>query len=225
MRALLRAGRPLLATDTDELQRRLKELGVALGAVRDLDVLLAELRAEAAELGEADREEARALLVAFARERSNARRRLLTLLRSPDYHALVEDTARGLDQLDPSGDEASLAELAAAAAKKLSKTAKKLSKAPSDDELHTLRKACKRARYAAELSENDRFVRRAKRLQDVLGEHQDAVVAEERLRAHAAAAPPAQAVVAGRLIERQAARRALAREAWPKAWRNLRQEA
>ena len=40
----------------------------------------------------------------------------------------------------------------------------------------------KRARYAAELSGADAYVKAAKALQDVLGEHQDAVVAAERLR-------------------------------------------
>ena len=48
------------------------------------------------------------------------------------------------------------------------------------------------------------MVERAKRLQDVVGEHQDAVVAEERLRA---LSEPATALLVGRLIERQRARR------------------
>ena len=43
----------------------------------------------------------------------------------------------------------------------------------------------------------------AKRLQDVLGEHQDAVVAQERLRALAAREPATAAMAAGRLIERE----------------------
>ena len=38
--ALLRAGRRLTASDTSTLRADLKELGVALGAVRDLDVLV-----------------------------------------------------------------------------------------------------------------------------------------------------------------------------------------
>src|SRR5262249_11287288 len=51
LRALLRAGNELVATDTAELDERLKQLGRILGEVRDLDVLLARLDAEAAQLG------------------------------------------------------------------------------------------------------------------------------------------------------------------------------
>ncbi len=65
-------------------------------------------------------------------------------------------------------------------------------------------------------------MRRAKKLQDVLGEHQDAVVAAERLRELAAGATPEQALAAGRLVEREEERRAKARKTWPKAWRKLR---
>lgn len=51
------------------------------------------------------------------------------------------------------------------------------------------------------------------RLQDAGGKNQDAVVAEERLRTLAA---PQTALVVGRLIERQLARRRSARKAWSK---------
>ena len=60
-----------------------------------------------------------------------------------------------------------------------------------------MRKLGKRARYASELAGHNEVVRRAKALQDVLGEHQDAVIAEQRLRALAAAASPDQAIAAG----------------------------
>lgn len=60
---------------------------------------------------------------------------------------------------------------------------------PNADNLaHAARKAAKRHRYAAELAEplwgakSSRIVRKRKDLQDVLGNHQDAVVAEKFLR-------------------------------------------
>ena len=87
-----------------------------------------------------------------------------------------------------------------------------------------MRKKGKRARYAAELAGWKESVRQAKKLQDVLGEHQDAVVAAERLRELAAEAAPGQALAAGRLVEREQERRAVARAAWPKAWKKLRKE-
>jgi CHAD domain-containing protein len=90
--------------------------------------------------------------------------------------------------------------------------------------LHRLRIRAKRARYAAEaVGAKKEFVDRAKDLQDVLGEHQDAVVAEERIRDLLARVRGTgrTALAAGRLIERQRLRRANARRAWPKAWKRL----
>ncbi len=49
-------------------------------------------------------------------------------------------------------------------------------------------------------------------LQDVIGEHQDSVVAEERIRQVARRA--ATATAGGRLIERERARRLAARQAY-----------
>jgi len=47
------------------------------------------------------------------------------------------------------------------------------------------------------------------------------VVAEERLRELAATRSGSSLLAAGRLIERERARRAAARAAYPKAWRRL----
>ena len=222
LRALLRAGRPLVLDDTSELEDRLRELGVVLGEVRDLDVLLERLDAEGAELGEPDAAQARSLLTALSRERTEKRRRLLDFLRSDAYLALLDDTASTIDVLRPGTDELSLADLAANAAKKLRKAVNALPREPSDDELHAVRKKGKRARYAAELAGQKNVVRRAKKFQDVLGEHQDAAVAVERLRELAADGSAAQALSAGRLVEREEARRSAARAAWPRTWEKLR---
>ena len=82
----------------------------------------------------------------------------------------------------------------------------------------------KRARYAAELLGSDAYVKAAKTLQDVLGEHQDAVVAEERLRA-LATRQPAGAIAAGRLVERERARAARCRDGMGLAWKRLAKQA
>ena len=61
-----------------------------------------------------------------------------------------------------------------------------------DDELHKARKAGKRARYAAELAhgvlgrKSRKNVKRYQKLQDILGDHQDGVVAADLLRRLAA---------------------------------------
>jgi len=222
LRALLRAGRNLVAADATDLDGRLKQLGRALGDVRDLDVLLERLEGEAAELGGEDAKQARSLLAALRRERSRARRRLLAALRSDEYLALLDDTTETIDGLAPSGAETPLDDLAGKAFSKLRKAVRELPDEPADEELHAVRKKGKRARYAGELAGRKKSVKRAKRLQDVLGQHQDAVVAAERLRELSAEAPPEQALAAGRLVEREQARRAEARAAWPKAWKKLR---
>jgi CHAD domain-containing protein len=86
----------------------------------------------------------------------------------------------------------------------------------------------KRARYAAELAQPvagkpaRRFIERAKDLQDLLGDHQDAVTAQARLKTLAdSLGDPAVSLVAGRLLERQVARRSRLLERFPKKWRKL----
>jgi rhodanese-related sulfurtransferase len=60
-------------------------------------------------------------------------------------------------------------------------------------------------------------------MQDLLGEHQDATVAEERLRATAVVdARTAAAFAAGRIAERQRVRRDDALRRFPPAWKRLR---
>lgn len=221
-RALLRAGKKLIAADMAGLDARLKELGAVLGEVRDLDVLLARLEAEAAELEGRDEREARSLLAALRTERSCSRARLLAALSSQEYLTLLDDTSEAIADLEPSGRGVTLDDVADRAFVRVRKAVHALPAEPADWELHRVRKLGKRARYAAELVSRKEFVREAKALQDVLGEHQDAVVATERLRELAAGATAAQAVAAGRLVERELERRAVARATWREAWQGLR---
>ena len=224
-RALLHAGRTLVADDTTDLDGELKWLGGILGSVRDLDVLLERLQDRAAQLGAPDTADARPLLRTLQGQRSRARRTLLRALDSDRYLSLLDRFDTELDTLQPSDGAASLDELAQKQLKKLRKAADALADDPTDDELHAVRKRGKRARYAAELAGHNKVVRRAKQLQDVLGEHQDAVVAEAALRKLAADAPSAQALAAGRLIDGERERRADARRTWRKQWQKLKRAA
>jgi CHAD domain-containing protein len=62
----------------------------------------------------------------------------------------------------------------------------------------------------------------AKTFQDVVGEHQDAVVAEDRIRAAARKAGSASAALAaGRLVQLERDRRRATRAAVPGSWKKL----
>ncbi len=220
-RALLRTGKALVATDTEPLELELKWIGELLGAVRDLDVLLERLRAEAAALDPADRAASGRLLRTLDRQRGRARRALLKALDSERYSSLLDRYESTLESLAPASKAVTLDKLAARQFQRLRQAVKAVGPAPTDAQLHDLRKRGKRTRYAHELAGAKNVIRRAKAFQDVLGEHQDAAVAEERLRALSRDVPPDQAVVAGLLIAREQVKRAAARAAWPKAWQAL----
>lgn len=217
LRAFLRAGRGLLDPEWSEpLRAELGWLGGALGPVRDLDVLIEHLSGEVESLGD-DEPAGRKLLARLARERRTARRAMRVALDSPRYFALLDALDGPLATI---AEEPSLEEIHAGEHRRLRKAVRALGPDSPDDELHAARIKVKRARYAAELSGRGAYVKAAKVLQDVLGEHQDAVVAGERLRSLAARLPDA-AVAAGRLLERERERAAQGRNEWEAAWRRL----
>jgi CHAD domain-containing protein len=220
-RALLRAGKSLIETDTQMLALELKWLGSLLGDVRDLDVLLAHLHSSADQLAADDRAAANRLLRGLERQRSRARRAMLKALDGDRYANLLNRFEMTIGDLRPTTSKASLDHLASRELKKLRSAVDAAGEEPDDGTLHDLRKRGKRARYAHELAGDEKVVARTKKLQDVLGDHQDAVVAVTRLRALSHDAPADQALAAGLLIARERARQDSARLAWRKAWRPL----
>jgi CHAD domain-containing protein len=229
LRAVLRAARPLLdETWAESLRGELAWLGGALGPVRDLDVLLERLREEIDELEPAERRAAGRFLTLLEDERASARAAMLEAMSTARYADLLTRLEAAAVAPRAQAAETSLEDIAGREFRKLRKAVRSLPQHPSDDELHAVRIRGKRARYAAELAEGvvgkpaRRVVQNAKRLQDVIGEHQDAVVAEERIRGllDHVASPPAH-FAAGRLVERERERRRLARAAFPDAWARL----
>jgi len=229
LRALLREARPMLDPGWIEpLRAEIEWLGDELGAVRDLDVLRQRLSDEIATLDPADARGGARLIRAVEADRDRIRGGLLAALRSARYLELLgalEDAARQPRIID--GD-VSLEAVARDAFRRLRRAVRGLGDEPSDEALHEVRIKAKRARYAGELAAPmvgkpaERFIDRAKDFQDLLGEYQDAVVAQQRLRELASRARgAATAFVAGRLLERQAARRAEILRQFPKRWRKL----
>lgn len=216
-RALIRATRPLLGEVLTPLADELKWFGGILGAVRDLDVLLGHLEGEVAKLGE-DESAGGQLLAGLEQERDRDRELLLETLDSDRYRGLLASFEAAIETLPPLAIEGAADRIARDELRKLRKEARALPRNPSDDELHAVRIDAKRARYAAELAALGgskaaaRAVEAMKGVQDTIGEHQDAVVAEERLRKLARAKT---AIAAGRIIERERARRRAMRKAYP----------
>ena len=229
IRAYLRAARPLLDPDwTQELRDELDWLGSELGTARDLDVLLEHLREEIAELG-GEGEKLGGLVSALEQDHAEARSAAVAALSEARYFALLDRLDDVEPVLAPDAD-ATFADLWWKEFKRTRKAFRDLDSKSSDEELHKARIRGKRARYAAELAEHElgkpgeKFVDAAKDLQDVLGEHQDAAVAEERIAAWAEG-EPAAAEAAERLLERERDRRQEARDDWPKAWKRLKKRA
>ncbi len=227
-RALLRAAKGLVDPDwADGLRRELGWLGALLGPVRDLDVLLEHLDEDAAATLEGDDVRAfRRIRARLSAERDVGRVELLAAMGTPRYFRLLDvlESAHGA----PAGEIATpLQEIAAREFARLRRAVKALGKQPGDDALHEVRIDTKRARYAAELAApvlgkpGTRFLECAKAVQDVIGDHQDACVAEERLRVLARRGGGKTGLAAGRLIERQRRRKKSARRAFPGAWNSL----
>lgn len=172
-----------------------------LGAVRDLEVLEERLLADLAELPPdlvvgpvtADLEEE------LRTQQSAAWDAVVEALDTDRYRLLV-------DELDRWRNDPPLTKKAKAPAKKVKsyvkrankKLTKRLDRAieahlvddhEADVALHSARKAGKRARYAVELAapvlgaKADEIIAGRKELQDILGEHQDSIVAAAFLRA------------------------------------------
>jgi CHAD domain-containing protein len=227
-------------TWADGLRAELGWLGGALGPVRDLDVLLDRLRADAQELGEPDASALAPLLGALAAERAMAREAMLNALSSRRYTALVARLADAVREPLPGrevlGQGELLRGLVAKEYRRLRKAVRAAGKHPPDDELHALRIHGKRLRYTTEVAAPEigpaagELIKTVTNMQDVLGEHQDACVAQQRVRDLLGGdgrglADGDTAFAAGRLVEREEARRLEARAAWPAAWRAVRDAA
>ena len=235
LRSDLRTFRPLLdAAWSSALRDELGWLADLLGQVRDGDVLLERLRHRVAELSEAhERDATTTVLATLEHERDAAQSTLLEALQGPRYLKLLDSlvaAANGPSLRESASEPASdvIPELVRRPWHKLEKRVGKLGDSPSDEELHAVRIRSKRVRYAAEAAEPivgkpaRAFAKAAEQLQDVLGELNDAVVAERWLAnwaRHGRSLEELRGAEALAEREREAAR--LHREAWESAWTEL----
>jgi CHAD domain-containing protein len=228
MRSALKEAEPLLDPAwVRETRGELKWLGDVLGEVRDADVFVAYVESEVDRLGDAAAQGGADLAELVRSQSGPSRERLAEALDSPRYLSLLDRLEATAESLPVAPERISLRRLVRRAARRVRRKLRAISASSSDGDLHALRIAAKRTRYAGELAEAGlgqparRLAKRGAAVQKILGEHQDAVVAEERLAGLASAASPAAAFVAGRLAERQRDRRAAARAKLPKAAQRL----
>jgi CHAD domain-containing protein len=238
LRSDLRTFAPLLDPIwVDSLRTEVQWLGSELGAARESEVLLGHLRARAHSLP-ADAERAVCGVIAHAAgDRAVAQARVVEVLRSTRYLELVDRLVEGAiaprvrSEGFPAGAR-DLARLAKKPWKKLRRAHARLGPDPADTALHALRIRAKSARYAIEAvagfvdGDAPRELAAAlTKLQDVLGAHQDAVVAQawlqaeiEREHGNGATADLSRVYAAGMLAGLLRADAAAAREELPGAW-------
>ena len=214
------------------LRDELRWLGGILGQVRDRDVLLERMRRQAAALPREHAAGAATLIATLEAERDAAHASLLAALRDPRYLDLLDALVAEANapSLLPEADQPAVDVVRAIVRRpwrSLARRAASLDASATDAELHDLRIRAKRTRYAAEAvapvagRPAKAFARAAAELQRVLGELNDAVVAEHRLRdsLRDEGSPHEAAATALVDLERREAERL--RSEWEQVWRRL----
>jgi CHAD domain-containing protein len=238
LRSDLRTLRPLLARVwTDPLRDELKWLGELLGDVRDADVLGELLAERLPDLPASTRQDATALSRHLDHERGE---HVATLQRALDSHrylalldnlvATVREPPLDRGRLDPdTRNRRAVAHLTRKPWKRLRRAVDGLTDPPRDLELHEIRKRAKQARYAYEATAPiigtaaSRLAEELAELQDILGAHQDAVVATDWLYRTTVELDDARTgYAAGRLAQIfDDERRALGTQ-WRRQWKRVR---
>jgi CHAD domain-containing protein len=224
--------------DTRHLVAELRWLGRLLGSARDTEVLTEHLRSSLAGIpGEQVIGPVQARVQGhFAPLGAQARTELVQALDTPRYFVLLDqiDALLADESLAVGASKPARAELPAAILRTYRRTSRRMGRAsratagqPNDTALHQARKAAKRARYAGEAvapamgKKARRFVKRMQRVQSLLGDYQDSVMARqvERELATNAALAGENAFTYGMLYERDSRAGKLARTKAKTAWR------
>ncbi|MGK5738816.1 CHAD domain-containing protein [Micromonospora sp. URMC 103] len=243
LRSDLRAFAPLVRPDwARPLRDELRWLAGVLGAARDVEVLRARLRrtASADPTSPLDPAAVDRLDAALAERERAALAAVDEALTSPRYMALVDALvlAARAPRLTPRAARPASRVLPRLVARPWRRLAggkgrpgavADLDPVGPDEPWHAARKRGKQARYAADAADAaapalggraGKLASALTRLQDLLGEHQDAAVAARTWLALAVEHPGDQAlaVTAGRLAERERATVRRTRAAFPAAW-------
>ena len=215
------------------LRAELRWLGAELGEVRDAEVLLARLRADITQLPSPEQDAAERLVRRLVADWHGARTRMIETLAGSRYESLRDRLVvagvrprcttwanlRAVDALPP---------LVSRPWRKLQRSVDGLGEIPPDEALHAVRIRAKRARYATEATipvfggAARKFARAIATVQDILGEHQDAVVARAWIAKTAGECSATEAFAAGMMAEVEARAAHAARAEFPAVWAEVR---
>jgi CHAD domain-containing protein len=236
LRATIALFADLLPPVLSHLRDELRWVGHELGAVRDLDVQIEALERLRANAAWEDASALAPLVAVVEADRRAEREQLLALLRSARYDVLVSDMSATL-RAGPPADREQVDVFAYATPilerqfRRLRSDGRLLTETALAAEYHALRIVAKRFRYSLELfgelygKPAERMTAAVRALQDLLGEHQDAEVATQRLRALVSRhrdLPPETLVAIGELRERYRTQALIYRERFPRAFRDVR---
>ena len=237
LRSDLKTLEPLMdRTAVTKMRDELRWVSELLGSVRDTDVLIARVEETGRQLC-LEPGATSAIVTELEQDRRRSHRELVDALASGRYVALVRELiaaseapplAQELDGDRRAGPK--VRKLIRKSWRRVPRAVKRLQTNPNDTALHEIRKRAKRARYAAELAaaalevDTGRWAKRLEQMQDVLGELQDAVVADERLAAlvRDARITGRAAFAAGKLACAMDQARSHARDRWPASWKAAR---
>lgn len=233
LRSILRTFEPLVDREWARfLQDELRWLADEMGAIRDTEVMMANLAEHTAELTEPDAARARAAIEASLGQRlMGARGSALAALRSERHDLLLDDliSAARAPKFTPDAYlpcEVVLPRLARRAWHRLVKRAADIDVTDDSAAWHRLRITAKRARYATDAMApilgdgSERLGRKLASITEILGEHQDASIAQQAVR-EIALRPDVdggQAFALGRLHEFERERQLSSRLAFADAW-------
>jgi CHAD domain-containing protein len=240
IRAAVRAFRDVLPRRTAAtLEADFRWLAGALAEVRDLDVYRDNLGRYMQALPPDDAQHLVSYDAWLTQQAAKARRRLVTALGSRRYARVIGRLQRFLDRGPSRAALRSGPRIEDAAhvylerrLRKVLKRGRSMGSNAAAEALHALRIRAKRLRYELEFLSDlysgrlEPMIDATRRLQDFLGEQQDALAASERLRHFARTAPVRSGgrrllLALGELVQVQEGRAAAQREQFPREWRRF----
>ena len=239
LRVALRLFRRMLPREAKEFRKGLRTFARALSDTRDLDVHADVFRTYAQTVPAESLGELGGYELHLRRERTEARARMVERFSDDRYDELLDSFGALLEHAPSPGaarrwHSFKVSDGVDKYLKKSLKRVLKLGRKVGDEahakDLHRLRIRAKRLRYELEFfafayKSLDKAALEAKALQDLLGDHQDACTASERLeryarslRKHAGAPMPA---ALDRLAQAERQRAREVRQAFPAEWRRF----